>query len=76
MAELTPALPLRREILRALEGADSPERSLLTWLESYERGDWAACDEVVQAYGLDQDELMRCSVEAMLWAEGALNPLG
>ena len=76
MAELTPALPLRREILRALEGADSPERSLLTWLESYERGDWAACDEVVQAYGLDHDELLRCSLEAMLWAEGALNPLG
>jgi len=76
MAELTPVLPLRREIQRALEGAATPERCLLTWLEFYERGDWAACDGVVQAYGLDQDELMRCSVEAMLWAEDALHPLG
>jgi EAL and modified HD-GYP domain-containing signal transduction protein len=72
MAELTPALPLRVEIRNALEGAAMPERSLLAWLEFHERGDWAACDGVVQAYGLKQDELMKCYAEAMVWAEDAL----
>jgi c-di-GMP-related signal transduction protein len=72
MAELTPALPLRNEIRRALEGATSPERSLLAWLEFHERGDWVACDGVVQAYGLNQHALMNCYAEAMLWAEDAL----
>jgi c-di-GMP-related signal transduction protein len=72
MAELTPALPLRNEIRRALEGAPAPERMLLVWLEYHERGDWAGCDGVDQAYGLNQDELMRCYAEAMVWAEDAL----
>jgi len=72
MAELTPALPLRAEIRMALEGAAIPERSLLAWFESHERGDWAACDLLTQAYGLDQDQLMRCSTEALSWAEETL----
>jgi EAL and modified HD-GYP domain-containing signal transduction protein len=72
MSELTPALPLRGEIRRALEGAATPERSLLGWLECHERGDWAACDGLVQSYGLDQNALMECYAEAMVWAEDAL----
>jgi EAL and modified HD-GYP domain-containing signal transduction protein len=72
MAELTPALPLRVEIRKALEGAATPERSLLAWLEFHERGDWAGCDGVDQAYGLNQDALMKCYAEAMVWAEDAL----
>jgi c-di-GMP-related signal transduction protein len=72
MSELTPALPLRGEIRRALEGAAMPERSLLGWLECHERGDWAACDGLVQSYGLDQNALMECYAEAMVWAEDAL----
>jgi c-di-GMP-related signal transduction protein len=72
MAELTPALPLRKEIRHALEGAAIPERCLLAWLEFHERGNWAACDGMVQVYGLNQDALMKCYAEAMLWAEDAL----
>ena len=72
MAELTPSLPLRREIQLALEGADSPERAPLTWLEFYENGDWAACDRVARSNGLDQYQLMQSAAEAMLWAEEAL----
>jgi c-di-GMP-related signal transduction protein len=72
MAELTPALPLRNEIRRALEGTATRERGLLAWLEFHERGDWAGCDGVDQAYGLNRDELMKCYAEAMLWAEEAL----
>jgi len=72
MAELTPALPLRVEIRKALEGAATPERSLLAWLEFHERGDWAGCDGVDQGYGLNQDGLMKCYAQAMVWAEDAL----
>jgi EAL and modified HD-GYP domain-containing signal transduction protein len=73
MEELTPALPLRDEIREALRGTASPERILLEWLESHENGDWAACDAVAQANGLDQDELVASYAEAVVWAEAALN---
>jgi EAL and modified HD-GYP domain-containing signal transduction protein len=72
MAELTPALPLRDEIRRALEGAAIEERSLLTWLELHERGDWAACDREAEAHGMDEEALPRIYGEAVLWAEDAL----
>jgi EAL and modified HD-GYP domain-containing signal transduction protein len=72
MAELTPTLPLRNEVRRALEGEPRAERSLLAWIEFYDYGDWAACDQLVQANGLNQDELMACATEAMVWAEAAL----
>ena len=72
MAELTPALPLRDGVRRALEGEARAERSLLTWVEFHEHGDWAACDQVVRANGLNQDELVTCYTEAMMWAEAAL----
>jgi EAL and modified HD-GYP domain-containing signal transduction protein len=73
MEELTPALPLRDEIREALRGTASPERILLEWLESHENGDWAACDAVAQANGLDQDELVASYAEAVVWAEATLN---
>jgi EAL and modified HD-GYP domain-containing signal transduction protein len=72
MKELTPALPLRNEIRMALDGAENAERGLLAWVEFHERADWAACDGVVQAHGLDQDQLMKCFAEAVVWAEDAL----
>jgi EAL and modified HD-GYP domain-containing signal transduction protein len=76
MAELTPSLPLREEIRRALEGAANAERSLLEWLEFHEHGDWAACDAVVQARGLNEEALVKCYAQAVMWAEGALHFAG
>ena len=73
MAELTPSLPLREEIQQALEGAANAERSLLAWLEFHERGDWAACDAVVQARGLNEPTLVKCYAQAAVWAEAALH---
>ncbi len=72
MKELTPALPLRAEIRESLQGSANPERILLAWLESHERGDWASCDAVVQAHGLNQEILVPCYAEAVVWAEEAL----
>jgi EAL and modified HD-GYP domain-containing signal transduction protein len=72
MQELTPALPLRREIRLALEGEANPERLLLRWLESHEYGDWPSCDAVIQANGLNEAEVVGCYGKAVNWAEEAL----
>ncbi len=72
MEELTPALPLRNEIRRALEGAANPQRGLLQWLECHEHGDWTGCDAVAEANGLNEAQVVGCYAEAVKWAEEAL----
>jgi EAL and modified HD-GYP domain-containing signal transduction protein len=72
MEKLAPELPLREEIRDALEGQVNPESILLQWIESYERGDWAACDAVAQTGGLNHQDMVVCYVKAVLWAEEAL----
>ncbi len=72
MEELTPSLPLRAEICEALQGTMNPERKVLTWLESHERGDWDACDRTAQAEGLSQEQLVKCYAESVVWAATAL----
>jgi EAL and modified HD-GYP domain-containing signal transduction protein len=73
MHELTPLLPLRDEIRHALEGETSRERALLGWLESHEKGDWLACDTVVETCGLNTGDLLVSYEEALQWAEEALH---
>jgi EAL and modified HD-GYP domain-containing signal transduction protein len=73
MNELSPLLPLRDEIRQALEGKPVPERVLLSWLEGHERGDWAACDKVVEAQGLNPHNLLPRFEEALQWAEDSLH---
>jgi EAL and modified HD-GYP domain-containing signal transduction protein len=73
MEELTPSLPLRAEICEALQGTENPERSMLSWLEGHERGDWETCDSIAQANRLNPEQLMRCYADAMGWAEQALH---
>jgi EAL and modified HD-GYP domain-containing signal transduction protein len=73
MSEVAPKLPLADEILEALLGKRNPERTMLSWLENLERGDWAGCNEVAQAGGLDQRELARIYIEAVAWTEAALH---
>ncbi len=73
MKELTPSLPLREEIRRALEGEKAPERALLCWLEGHERGDWAVCDLIAERLMLNAYDLLRWYEEALAWAEAALH---
>ena len=68
MEEIVPILPLRGEICEALAGTMNPERNLLGWLESHERGDWATCDRIVAVHGLNSNELVQCYLEAVTWA--------
>jgi EAL and modified HD-GYP domain-containing signal transduction protein len=72
MKELTPSLPLRKEISRALEGEQVAERGLLEWLERYEKADWAACDKLEETLKVNASSLSGCYQEAMAWAEAAL----
>lgn len=73
MEALTPTLPMRPRILEALEGADLLERSLLSWLECHERGDWEACDRIVLAYELNLGMLIHCYAQAVDWAKATLH---
>jgi c-di-GMP phosphodiesterase len=72
MEELTPTLPLRAEICEALEGTLNPERSMLSWLECHERGDWDTCDVIVQANALNRDRVLECYGESVAWAGASL----
>lgn len=72
MAEVVSALPLREEIQAALKGTANRERSLLGWIENYEQGDWGACDAMVDAGGLNEDELLGHYRSALTWATAAL----
>ena len=72
MKEVTPSLPLRNEISRALEGEQVAERGLLEWLERYEKADWAACDKLEETLNVGASTLIGCYQEAMAWAEAAL----
>ena len=76
MSELAPALAVSDEIRGALMGAKNPERALLGWLESCERGDWTGCDAAAEADGLNQKELVKIYKEAVAWAEAALHSGG
>jgi EAL and modified HD-GYP domain-containing signal transduction protein len=73
MADLSPVLALRDEIVDGLLGAVSLESSLLRWAESLERADWEQCDAIEDQFGLSQEELIKCHAEATLWADAALH---
>jgi c-di-GMP-related signal transduction protein len=72
MKDLTPSLPLRDEIRRALEGDRTPDRCLLCWIEAHERGNWSACEMITERRLLDEKVLQTCYEEALLWAEAAV----
>jgi EAL and modified HD-GYP domain-containing signal transduction protein len=76
MEALTPSLPLRGEIREALEGAATPERSLLAWFECHEHGDWTASDALARGNALSAEQLMACYTDAVVWAKATLQSAG
>ena len=72
MATLAPILTSQRQIQGALLGALPHESSLLRWVELHEQGNWAKCDVIVQSYGLNQAEMIRCYAEAAIWTDASL----
>jgi c-di-GMP phosphodiesterase len=73
MEILAKSLPLREEVRLALTGTANRERSLLHWLECHERGDWDGCDEIFQCNCFKPEQILKCYVDAVVWAEAALN---
>jgi EAL and modified HD-GYP domain-containing signal transduction protein len=73
MEDLTPTLPLRDEIRRALEGGACRERGLLAWLEAHEQGNWEDCDAAARTCGLDSVRLAAQYADALVWAGLALS---
>jgi len=69
MEELTPQLPLRKEILDALQGAINREGRMLAWLKGHESGDWSACEAIVASSGLRSEQVNHYYAEAVLWAD-------
>jgi EAL and modified HD-GYP domain-containing signal transduction protein len=67
METLTPQLPLRDEIRRALLGEDNRERCLLGWVECHERNDQAAWNAIAEAHGLNQQRLVQYYIDAVVW---------
>jgi EAL and modified HD-GYP domain-containing signal transduction protein len=73
MEDLTPTLPLREGIRQALNGKQNPERGLLHWLECYERDDWGDCANITQGDPQNQQLLVECYAESIIWAEAAIH---
>ena len=67
MAALAPEFPLRPAIIEALLGAETPERCLLSWIESLERCNFADCYRIAGVFGLQHEELNQLYVEAAVW---------
>ena len=63
------ALPLRCEVYLALLGERNAERALLSWVESFELGEWESCDRIALEAGLNEELLPKAYGEALLWAE-------
>ena len=66
---ITPALPLRQEILEALGGIANRESSMLRWLKMHECGNWVGCDTILASMGLQPEQVNSCYHEAILWAD-------
>jgi c-di-GMP-related signal transduction protein len=73
MEQLTPSLPLREEIRAALLGTANTERSLLDWLEAYERCEWTVCDAILHGLRLNPAQIVLLFAESVGWADTALH---
>ena len=71
--DLVRLLPLRPEACSALLAKGNPEGVLLQWGLCQEHGDWAGCEALAHAHGLDREKLIQRHAEAVEWADAALN---
>jgi len=69
MENVATALPLRGEVRQALLGLKNVERTILSWLESYESGAWEGCDESALPVSLPLQALPEMYAQALLWAD-------
>ena len=59
MPTVLQGLPVSDDLKRALQGAVSPLRPVLEFVERYERGDWKAYAALAGTLGVDEGEVLR-----------------
>ena len=59
--------PVSDDLKRAMQGAVSPLRPVLEFVERYERGDWKACAALASTLGVDEGEVLRHYNQATCW---------
>ncbi|HEX3891133.1 MAG TPA: HDOD domain-containing protein [Terracidiphilus sp.] len=73
MDQALATIELRQQVLDALLGQKTRERSLLCWMEASERGDWSTCHAVEEFHRADEAKLARIAAEAAQWADATLH---
>ena len=73
MENISGAMPLRPAVHEALLGQPNSERTILSWLESYELGEWEHCDTILQSSGLAGSQLPVIYARAVEWAEANMS---
>ena len=68
MDYLVAQLPLNDAVCLALVHRRGPLADFLVFIESYEIGNWARCQELGRTYGLPEEKVVRFYVEACGWA--------
>lgn len=69
MESIANVLPLRPGLRRALLGDENPERTILSWVECCEKGQWGCCDRIARDAGIADRSLAKPYADALLWAE-------
>lgn len=72
MEKITPQLPLRKEIIEALEGKQNHARRLLGCLEQYEQGNWTECSRLCSEMRIGESLVVENYTQAVRWAEEAI----
>ena len=71
--DLIEALPLRREMKRALAGESNSVNRALRLFESYEDADWEHCMNESFSLQLNESELTGLYRDALVWAENSVH---
>jgi EAL and modified HD-GYP domain-containing signal transduction protein len=72
IAEVTEALPLRKEMRRALCGEANAVSAALRLFENYENAQWEQCMNESFALGLTERELSGMYADSLVWAENSI----
>ena len=74
MENLMSQIPLSSKIKEVLISRIGDLNGYLSLIESYEKGDWGEIEEATKILGIDENDLPRCYMESLGWAD-SLNVL-
>ena len=74
MENLMAQIPLSSKIKEVLISRTGDLNGYLSLIESYEKGDWGEIEQATNVLGIDENDLPRCYMESLGWAD-SLNVL-